>query len=45
MVSKKRLSGEEAEAIMPTVMLVETPTREALNHYLAVENSGCLGGG
>ncbi|MEE3055338.1 MAG: hypothetical protein VYB34_16525 [Planctomycetota bacterium] len=44
-VSKKPLSGEEAEAIMPTVMLVQTPTREALNHYLAVENSGCLGGG
>ena len=44
-VSKKRLSGEEVEAIMPTIMLVETPTREALNHYLAVEKSGCLGGG
>ena len=44
-VSKKPLSGEEAEAIMPTVMLVQAPTREALNHYLAVENSGCLGGG
>ena len=44
-VSKKRPAGEDAEAIMPTVMLVETPTREALNHYLAVENSGCLSGG
>ncbi len=44
-VSKKRLSDKEAEAIMPTVMLVETPTREALNHYLTVEKSGCLGGG
>ena len=44
-VSKRRPAGEEAEAIMPTVMLVETPTREALKHYLAVENSGCLGGG
>ena len=44
-VSKKRLSGEEVEAIMPTIMLVETPTREALNHYLTVEKSGCLGGG
>ena len=44
-VPKKRLSGEEVEAIMPTIMLVETPTREALNHYLTVEKSGCLGGG
>ena len=44
-VSKKRLSGEEVEAIMPTIMLIETPTREALNHYLTVEKSGCLGGG
>lgn len=44
-VSKKRLPGKEAEAIMPTIMLVETPTREALDHYLAVEKSGCLGGG
>ena len=44
-VSKKRLSEKEAEAIMPTIMLVETPTREALNHYLTVEKSGCLGGG
>ena len=44
-VSKKRLSGEEGEAIMPTIMLIETPTREALNHYLTVEKSGCLGGG
>ena len=44
-VSQKRLSGEEVEAIMPTIMLVETPTREALNHYLTVEKSGCLGGG
>jgi len=26
-------------------MLVETPTREALDHYLTVEKSGCLGGG
>ena len=44
-VSKKRLSDKEAEAIMPTVMLVETPTSEALDHYLTVEKSGCLGGG
>ena len=44
-VSKKRLSDKEAEAIMPTIMLVETPTREALDHYLTVEKSGCLGGG
>ncbi len=44
-VSKKRLSEKEAEAIMPTIMLVETPTREALDHYLTVEKSGCLGGG
>jgi len=44
-VSKKRLSDKEAEAIMPTVMLIETPTREALDHYLTVEKSGCLGGG
>lgn len=44
-VSKKRLSEKEAEAIMPTIMLIETPTREALDHYLTVEKSGCLGGG
>ena len=44
-VSKKRLSDKEAEAIMPTVIIVDTPTREALNHYLTVEKSGCLGGG
>ena len=44
-VSKKRLSEKEAGANMPTIMLVETPTREALNHYLAVEKSGCLSGG
>ena len=44
-VSKKRPSATGAEATMPTIMLVETPTREALNHYLAVEKSGWLGGG
>jgi len=30
---------------LPRVMRIEAPTREALQHYIAVENSGCLGGG
>jgi hypothetical protein len=30
---------------MPRVMVIEAPAKEALEHYIAVENSGCLGGG
>lgn len=35
----------EGARSLPRVMRIEAPTREALQHYIAVENSGCLGGG
>ncbi len=42
---KKSKKTEEVDIDMPTTILIEAPTKEALNHYLTVEKSGCLGGG
>jgi len=47
-VSRKgeKAKGEDADlTTMPRVLLITAPTKEALSHYIRVENSGCLGGG
>lgn len=36
---------EETELRLPRVVRIEVPPKEALRHYLAVEKSGCIGGG
>jgi hypothetical protein len=42
----KKKSGKNVDvASMPRVLLITAPPKEALQHYIKVENSGCLGGG
>jgi hypothetical protein len=42
----KKKSGKVADlSSMPRVLVITAPPKEALSHYLKVENSGCLGGG
>jgi len=44
-VGEKRGSKGDDDVRVPRVLLVEAPIKEALEHYLTVEKSGCLGGG
>ena len=39
------VDAKEPARKLPKVIRVEAPTREALQHFLAVEKSGCIGGG
>lgn len=41
----EKKSAAEALVAIPRVMRIEVPAKEALNHYLTVEKSGCVGGG
>ena len=37
--------GKTVSTSLPRIIRVEAPTKEALAHFLEVENSGCFGGG